>query len=126
MERYAKSGFGLRDLTKENHWEENVENFKITKPTFISLGGNGTINTHFANGSCSRMERLMGLKPKNADVYSTYKDVDLIVKRATKNPANGDLILMHPKTHTVQALPKIIDFNVEMGYRLVTVSENIS
>ena len=54
------------------------------------------------------------------------KDVDLIVKRATKNPANGDLILMHPKTHTVKALPKIIDFYVEMGYRLVTVSENIS
>ena len=54
------------------------------------------------------------------------KDVDLIVKRATKNPANGDLVLMHPKTHTVQALPKIIDFYVEMGYRLVTVSENIS
>ncbi len=54
------------------------------------------------------------------------KDVDLIVNRATKNPANGDLILMHPKEHTVQALPKIIDFYVEMGYKLVAVSENIS
>ena len=78
MARYRNSGFGIRDLTKENHWDENIQNFKITKPTFISLGGNGTINTHFANGSCSRMERLMGLKPKYADIYSTYKDVDLI------------------------------------------------
>ena len=32
----------------------------------------------------------------------------LIIKRATKNVENGDFILMHPKPHTLKALPKII------------------
>ena len=53
------------------------------------------------------------------------KDVSLIVSRATKNPQNGDLILMHPKEHTLSALPKIIKFYLDAGYNLTTVSENI-
>ena len=50
-------------------------------------------------------------------------DVDLLVKRATKNIANGDLILMHPKDQTVTALPKIIEAYQGKGYELVTVGE---
>ena len=52
--------------------------------------------------------------------------VDLIIKRATKNPENGDLILMHPKPHTLSALESIIDFYLEKGFSIVTVGENIS
>ena len=50
-------------------------------------------------------------------------DVDLIVNRATKNPENGDFILMHPKSHTLKALPKIIEFYQKSGYNLTTVSD---
>ena len=50
-------------------------------------------------------------------------DVDLIVKRATKNIANGDLILMHPKDQTVLALPRIIEAYQKEGYELVTVGD---
>ena len=53
-------------------------------------------------------------------------DKDLIYKRATKNPSNGDLILMHPKQHSLNVLPKIIEFYVQNGYEIVTVSENLS
>ena len=53
------------------------------------------------------------------------KDVDKIFSRATKNPKNGDLILMHPKEHTLSVLPKVIEFYKENGFNLVTVSENI-
>ncbi len=53
-------------------------------------------------------------------------DVNLIVKRATKNPESGDFILMHPKKHTLKALPTIIEFYQNSGFGLKTVSENLS
>ena len=53
-------------------------------------------------------------------------DQGLIYSRATKNPAGGDLILMHPKEHTLLALPSIIEYYQGLGYKLTTVSENIA
>ena len=53
-------------------------------------------------------------------------DVSLIIKRATTNIENGDLVLMHPKEHTLKALPKIISAYLDKGFNLTTVSENIS
>lgn len=53
-------------------------------------------------------------------------DTELLFKRATKNPENGDLILMHPKPHSLQVLPRILEFYKNAGYNIVTVSENIA
>ena len=53
------------------------------------------------------------------------KDCDLIIKRATTNLTNGDLILMHPKEHTLKALPFIIESCINGGFEIVTVSENL-
>jgi peptidoglycan/xylan/chitin deacetylase (PgdA/CDA1 family) len=53
------------------------------------------------------------------------KNEDLVFNRATKGLTNGDLILMHPKEHTLSALPKIIKFYLGAGYNLTTVSDNI-
>ncbi len=50
---------------------------------------------------------------------------DKIIARATQNLTNGDLVLLHPKTHTLSALPEILDFYVKSGFGTVTVSENI-
>lgn len=47
-------------------------------------------------------------------------DVNLVYKRATEIQ-NGDFILMHPKSHTLKALPKILDFYKEKGVAVVTV-----
>ncbi len=53
------------------------------------------------------------------------KDENLLFSRATKNPENGDFILMHPKKHTLSVLPKIIEFYLANGFNIVTVGENI-
>ena len=54
------------------------------------------------------------------------KEINKIIKRATNNPKNGDLILMHPKSHTLLALKPIIEYYIDKGFKIVTVSENIS
>ena len=53
------------------------------------------------------------------------KDKSVVVKRATTNLENGDLILMHPKEHTLLALPDILSYYKSVGFSVVTVSENI-
>ena len=54
------------------------------------------------------------------------KNSSIVFDRATKNLTNGDLILMHPKEHTLQALPRILEFISNSGYKTVCVSENIA
>lgn len=51
------------------------------------------------------------------------RNSSIITERATKNPVNGDFILMHPTAATVEALPAIIDFYKNNGFALITVSE---
>ena len=50
---------------------------------------------------------------------------ELVFKRATERLENGDLILMHPKEHTLNALGKIISYYLFKGFEVVTVTENI-
>lgn len=52
-------------------------------------------------------------------------DVALIIKRATKDLKNGDLILMHPTKESVAALKEIILQIKQKGFNVVTVGENI-
>lgn len=53
-----------------------------------------------------------------------YKNVNIIVKRATANTKDGDIILMHDiKKRTVDSLKIIIPKLKEKGYQFVTVSE---
>ena len=54
------------------------------------------------------------------------KDADLVFKRATKDIKGGDFILMHPTAHTLEALPRILDYYKELGIKSVTVTENIT
>ncbi len=48
-----------------------------------------------------------------------------IFDRATVNVKAGDLILMHPKEHTLKALPAILDYYEQKGLKQSTVSANI-
>jgi peptidoglycan/xylan/chitin deacetylase (PgdA/CDA1 family) len=53
-----------------------------------------------------------------------YKNVDTIVKRATENLKDGDIILMHDiKLRTVKAVKKIVPILKEKGFTCVTISE---
>ncbi len=51
------------------------------------------------------------------------KNAKTIYSRATKNIAGGDFVLMHPKTHTLKALPDILDYYAKAGLRAGTVTE---
>ncbi len=53
------------------------------------------------------------------------KDKSIVIKRATANLENGDLILMHPKEHTLSALPDVLSYYKSVGFSVVTVSENL-
>ena len=78
MGLYSKTNFGIRDLSLPNHWTDESKNFKITKPTILCFGGNGTTTPQAANGQAARNERLIGLKPKQNQVYGTYYHMDVI------------------------------------------------
>lgn len=53
------------------------------------------------------------------------KDSDLVYKRAIKNLKNGDLILMHPTNHTLDALSSILAYAQNNGFLPSTVSQVI-
>ncbi|MBE5742536.1 MAG: polysaccharide deacetylase [Clostridiales bacterium] len=53
------------------------------------------------------------------------KSAKMVYNRATKNISGGDFILMHPKEHTLEALPDILDYYKGQGLTAVTVSECI-
>ena len=52
-------------------------------------------------------------------------DKEKIFSRATNGIMSGDLILMHPKRHTLETLPRIIEYIKKQNLKFVTVSENI-
>lgn len=53
------------------------------------------------------------------------KNLKTVYNRATKNVSGGEFVLMHPKTHTLTALPMILERYKGMGLTAVTVSECI-
>ena len=53
------------------------------------------------------------------------KNSDTVVLRATKDAKGGDLVLMHPTKHTLDALPNILNYYKQNNLSVVTVSQNI-
>lgn len=53
------------------------------------------------------------------------KNPDLVFTRATSDIRNGELILMHPTAHTLEALPRILDSYTSSGFKAVPVGVNI-
>ncbi len=51
------------------------------------------------------------------------KDAQLVTKRATTDIQSGDMILMHPTAHTLEALPTVIEYYLAHDLLPVTVSE---
>lgn len=73
-------GIGKRNnQIPETHWEDLGTSYKITKPTIICLGGNGTRGSEQANHICKIAEGLVGLKDKTIEnEWPTSEDVDII------------------------------------------------
>ncbi|MBR2499004.1 MAG: polysaccharide deacetylase family protein [Clostridia bacterium] len=128
----ANHGYFHKDHKKLNY-EKNKEEIALTGVVVTALCGAKLSLFAPPSGSFSEttLESAYDLGYKvimwSKDTID-WRDSDqnLIYNRATKNPSNGDLILMHPKQHTLKALPKIIDFYVDLGYKITTVSDNIS
>lgn len=53
------------------------------------------------------------------------KDSNLVLRRATQDICGGELILMHPTKHTLQALENIVKYYQKNNIKIVTVSRNI-
>ncbi len=113
-------------------YEENVREIAASVQ-FLSLAA-GTPVTLFAPPSGSFSDDTltaaenMGLKTilwSKDTVDWRDKDADVCYRRATQDVQGGDLILMHPMPHTVQALPRILAAYREKGLRAVTVGENL-
>ena len=51
------------------------------------------------------------------------KSEKIVYNRATKNISAGDFVLMHPKEHTLLALPEILKNYVERGLMVSTVTQ---
>lgn len=51
------------------------------------------------------------------------KSEKIVYNRATKNISGGDFVLMHPKEHTLKALPEILNYYVERGLIVSTVTQ---
>ena len=51
------------------------------------------------------------------------KSEKIVYNRAVKDITAGDFILMHPKEHTLKALPEILTYYENIGLHSITVSE---
>lgn len=51
---------------------------------------------------------------------------DIIIKRVTSKIHNSAIVLMHPTEETVKALPEIIKYLYENGYKIGTISDVIN
>lgn len=71
---------GRRNMAYKNHWEELPSDlYRITKPTVLCFGGNGTITSREANAMCKIAQGLVGLKlPSTKNEFATATDVDFV------------------------------------------------
>lgn len=76
----AENIFGIgRRINKgnENHWIDiNLEDFKMTKPLVLVIGGWGTENSEDANGYAKFVESLIGVFKNDVDLLSMFYNVD--------------------------------------------------
>ena len=115
-------------LSLEQNKEEIVKTNRLIKEItgknvtlFAPPSGSFGKNTEDA---CRALGQKMILWTKDTIDWRD-NDPSLLIKRATKNPTSGDLVLMHPKKQTLSALPTIIETYLDKGISLNTVSEVI-
>ncbi len=127
----ANHGYFHRDhssLGEEGNYDEIVNTHKVIK----ALSGKD-MNLFAPPSGAYGQQTLKAAQNAGYSVILWSKDtidwrdnnVKTIVRRATDGARGGDLVLMHPKAHTLQALPEILDYYKNAGLVPVTVSENI-
>ncbi len=128
----ANHGYFHKDHAKLS-FDKNKEEIYLTEKIIQALCGVKTNLFAPPSGSFS-LATLEASASLGYKVIMWSKDTvdwrdhnqDLVFNRATNGVTNGDLILMHPKSHTLLALSRILEYYINNGYSVVTVSENIS
>ena len=127
----ANHGYFHKDHSKLN-LEKNKEEIHLTEVICEALCGVKTRLFAPPSGAfgkntlaaCAELDYKVVMWSKDTIDWRD-KDVSIVVKRATENVTGGDLILMHPKEHTLTALPQILGIYEKEGLNAVTVSQNI-
>ena len=77
--RYTQSGFGKRNPKSDNNWTPlELDGYRITKPSIICLGGNGTTDFCKAKRFCATAERWMNLSNHRAGSCFSYDSFDIL------------------------------------------------
>ena len=128
----ANHGYFHKDHKKLGY-EENKQEIALTEKMVFALCGKKTTLFAPPSGSFSDLTLSaasdLGYKVVmwSSDTID-WRDADeeKIFSRATKNLSNGELVLMHPKEHTLKVLPRVLDYYLNNGFSVVTVGENIT
>lgn len=113
--------------------KQNTDEILVCEKLIMEATGKKT--TLFAPPSGSIGENMLSVCKENGYKVIMWSkdtidwrdnDYQLVYRRATHDLQNGDLILMHPMQHTVKALPMILEYYTQYGYRAVKVSELVN
>ncbi len=125
-------GYGHK-LCSKIEKEEIREEIKNTEEVVKNLTGSDT--TLFAPPSGDYDERTVSICEEmgykiilwSIDTIDWKPDstADKIKNRVMEKPLNGAIVLMHPKSETVKALPEIINFIRSQGVEIVPVGRLI-
>lgn len=127
----ANHGYFHKDHKKLDY-ESNKQEIYLTEKIISALCGAKT--TLFAPPSGSFSETTLSAATDlgykvvmwSSDTIDWRDgDADKIFTRATKNLSNGELVLMHPKIHTLNVLPRILAFYSDNGFSVVSVGDNL-
>lgn len=124
-------GYSHKDAEKLSY-KQNIDEIKMADSTIKSIIGiepklfappSGSIGSDMFK-ACNELNKKVIMWSRDTIDWRD-KDSSLVLKRATLDIQNGELILLHPTEHTLKALPIIIDTLQNQKYQITTVSKCI-
>lgn len=110
----------LTEMKKTHDLVKQILNYDIT--LFAPPGGS---YNKYTVQACENMKYTTIMWTRDTIDWRD-QNTQIIYDRAIKGMHGGDLILMHPKEKTVEALPQIIDYAINNNFKITTVSDTIN
>lgn len=125
-------GYGHR-LCSQIDREQVIKEIKNTEEVVRNLTGSNTVFFAPPSGDyddrtvqiCDELGYKLILWSIDTIDWKSDSTADKIKKRVVEKPLNGSIVLMHPKSETIKALPEIIDFIRSQGVEIVPVGRLI-
>ena len=125
-------GYNHKQHSKLTHLQNSDEILACSRMIFATIGVKPTLfmppSGDFGENTLKSAEDC-GMKVimwSRDTIDWRDKNEQVIYERCTKNIKSGELVLMHPTLCTKNVLENVIKYYQESGYKVVTVSENIS